>query len=188
MKKYILILIVLLGALACKALTPNPQEAENPAATNEPSPTIVQSTEAPTEEASVPAPVGFTIVRLKPDDGDLSTMLANESKKALTLGQLPVVEFDATWCPPCQAMDKSIGEENKLMMNAYAGTYIIKLDVDEWGWDNGKVEMFQFEAIPVYFKLDTSGKPNGEVIDGGAWGEDIPENIAPVMDAFFHNK
>ena len=27
-----------------------------------------------------------------------------------------------------------------------------------------------------------------EVIDGGAWGEDIPENIAPVMQEFFHSQ
>jgi hypothetical protein len=38
----------------------------------------------------------------------------------------------------------------------------------------------------VYFKLDENGNQTGEVIDGGAWGEDIPENIAPVMDKFFH--
>ena len=188
MKKYSLILIALLGALACKALTPNPQEVETPVATDEPPSVIVQITDAPTEETAVTSSTGFTIVRLKPEDGDLAAMLASESKKAQALGQMPVVEFDATWCPPCQAIDQSIGEENELMMNAYDETYIIKLDVDVWGWDNGKVEMFQFEAIPVYFKLDTSGKPNGEVIDGGAWGEDIPENIAPVMDAFFHIK
>lgn len=184
MKKYIL--FALLGTLACKALTPNPQEVTNPIITNEPS-AIVESTKAPTEANSASAPTGFTIVRLNPEDGDLATMLAEESGKAIALGQIPVVEFDATWCPPCQAIDKSIREENNLMMNAYAGTYIIKLDVDQWGWDNGKVEMFQFEAIPVYFKLDNTGKQNGETIDGGAWGEDIPENIAPVVDAFFHS-
>ena len=188
MKKYILILFALLGALACKVLTPNPQEVENPITTTETPSAVIQSTEPSAEETAITSSVGFTIVRLKPDDGDLATMLASESKKASALGQIPVVEFDATWCPPCQAIDQSIREENELMMNAYADTYIIKLDVDAWGWDNGKVDMFQFEAIPVYFKLDASGKPNGEVIDGGAWGEDIPENIAPVMDAFFHNK
>ena len=129
---------------------------------------------------------GFTIVRLKQSDGDLDRRLASEAKKATALGQMPILEFDATWCTPCQAIDAAIGSGNELMLSAYKGTYIIKLDVDEWGWDNGKVQNFNFDAIPVYFKLDEHGAQTGDVIDGGAWGEDIPENIAPVMDKFFH--
>ena len=129
---------------------------------------------------------GFTIVRLKPSNGDLDSMLASEAKKATALGQMPVLEFDATWCPPCQAIDAAIESKNELMLSAYNGTYIIKLDVDEWGWDNGKVQNFYFDAIPVYFKLDAKGGQTDEVIDGSAWGENIPENIAPVMDKFFH--
>jgi thiol-disulfide isomerase/thioredoxin len=134
-----------------------------------------------------PVPTGFTIVRLHPSDGDLETLLANEVKKAVELDQLPVVEFDATWCPPCRAIDKAILEENELILNAYADTYIIRLDVDEWGWGDSRLHDFQFDGIPVFFKLDIAGKQTGEVIDGGAWGEDIPENIAPVMDQFFHD-
>ena len=116
----------------------------------------------------------------------MQAMLAGEGQKAEALGQMPVVEFDATWCPPCQAIDAAIESKNELMLNAYKGTYIIKLDVDEWGWKNGKVQSFSFDAIPIYFKLDSEGQQTGEVIDGGAWGEDIPKNIAPVMDEFFH--
>ena len=148
----------------------------------------------PTESASQPSDsqnftsTGFTIVRLQPKDGDLRAMLAGEAQKAGTLGQLPVVEFDATWCPPCRAIDAAIKSKNELMFNAYAGTYIIKLDVDEWGWKNGRVQDFRFDAIPVYFKLDSEGHQTSDVIDGGAWGEDIPENIAPVMDKFFHGE
>lgn len=185
MKKRFFILPLLLGILACNWLLPKSQDAPPTMITEQtevsPNPKIT-----PEEEAQDITASGFTIVRLKPEDGELSTMLAEEAQKALALNQMPVVEFDANWCPPCVAIDKAIQEENELMLNAYAGTYIIKLDVDKWGWDNGKVEFFNFEAIPIYFKLDRQGVPTGETIDGGAWGEDIPENIAPVMDAFFH--
>ena len=147
-----------------------------------------------TESASQPSDsqdfksAGFTIVRLHPGAGDLQAMLAGEAQKAQALGQIPVIEFDATWCPPCRAIDAAIESRNELMLNAYKGTYIVKLDVDEWGWKNGKVQDFRFDAIPIYFKLDSDGHQTGDVIDGGAWGEDIPENIAPVMDMFFHQK
>lgn len=129
----------------------------------------------------------FMVVRVHPSDGDLQTLLTIEAKHATTLGLMPIVEFDATWCPPCLAIDKAIKEKNELMLSAYRGTYIIKFDVDEWGWNDGILENFNFEFIPVYFKVDSSGEQTGETINGGAWGEDIPENIAPVMDNFFHN-
>jgi thiol-disulfide isomerase/thioredoxin len=135
-----------------------------------------------------PVPTRFTIIRLHPRDGDLPTMLADEAQKAATLGQMPVVEFDATWCPPCQAIDKAIKAENELMLKAYADTYVIKLDVDEWGWGDSRLHDFEFNGIPVYFKLDAQGHQTGEVVDAGAWGENIPENMAPVMDEFFHGR
>ena len=145
-----------------------------------------QQIEATSPVSETNALIGFTEVRLHPKDGNLGEMLAAEAEKAVAAGLLPVVEFDADWCPPCQAINKHLEEKNELMLNAYDGTYIIKLDVDEWGWNGGKVENFSFEGIPVYFKLNEHGKQTGEVIDGGAWNEDIPVNIAPVMDAFFH--
>ena len=172
MNKKIMLVLVTAVLLACNFLFP--QRA---------APTEPLSQPAGTENLSTDE---FTIVRLHPKDGDLQALLASEAQKAMKLDQLPVVEFDATWCPPCQAIDKAIKEKNELMLNAYAGTYIIKLDVDEWGWRDSNIHNFQFDAIPVYFKLDSEGKQTGDVIDGGAWREDIPANIGPVMDKFFH--
>ena len=167
------IMLVLVGAsiLACNLFFPQTQRS------------VPETT-----DFQDPVPTGFTIVRLHPKDGDLETMLAGEAQKAAALGRRPVVEFDATWCPPCKAIDKAIREENELILSAYADTYIIRLDVDEWGWDDSKLHDFQFDGIPVFFKLDSDGMQTGEVIDGGAWGEDIPENIAPVMGEFFHGE
>lgn len=162
MNKMIMLLLVGVSLVACNVLSPQPSDPEDL------------------------APIGFTIVRLHPDDGDLQVMLSNEAQKAITLGQIPVVEFDAPWCPPCRAIDAAIKAKNELILNAYREAYIIRLDVDQWGWDSGKVQDFNFDGIPVYFKLDADGQQTGDVIDGSAWGEDIPENIAPVMDGFFH--
>jgi len=163
------LLLIGMSLLACNFLFP-PEQRSTPEST----------------DFQDPVPTGFTIVRLHPKDGEMQTLLASESHKAAALRQIPVVEFDATWCPPCQAIDRAIRAKDELILKAYAGTYIIKLDVDEWGWEDSNLHNFEFNAIPVYFKLDSAGNQTGEVIDGGAWGEDIPENIAPVMDKFFH--
>jgi len=165
MKKKALLTLTMIFLLACNFLFP---------------PQVKSSTNITT--------TGYTFVRLHPQDGDLQTLLADEARKATGLGQMPVIEFDATWCPPCQAIEEAFGEKNELMLAAYDGTYIVKLDVDEWGWENGRIQGFGFTGIPVYFKLDAQGKQTGEVIDGGAWNADIPENIAPVMDTFFHGQ
>jgi thiol-disulfide isomerase/thioredoxin len=109
------------------------------------------------------------IVRLHPGDGDIQARLAEEAQKAVELGLMPVVEFDATWCPPCQAIDEGLEARNELLLNAYSGTYIIKMDVDEWGWGDSTLHDFEFDAIPIYFKLDAQGHQTGEVIDGNAW-------------------
>lgn len=171
MNKKISLALVGIGLLACNFLFP-PKATPAPEAEGRPA---LKSDE-------------FTIVRLHPEDGDLPALLAEESRKAADLNQTPVVEFDATWCPPCQAIDQAMKEKNALILDAYTGTYIIKLDVDEWGWGDSQMHDFDFNGIPVYFKLDADGKQTGDVIDGGAWGEDIPENIAPVMDRFFHDE
>lgn len=128
----------------------------------------------------------FIITRINKANGSLMTQLASEAQKADSLGLAPYLEFDATWCPPCQAIEKSIQAKDPLTMQAFEGIYLIRADVDEWKSENGK--NFTFDAIPVYYQLDASGKPKGAVIDGGAWNEDIPENFAPVLDNFFHNK
>jgi thiol-disulfide isomerase/thioredoxin len=171
MNKKILLALIGLSLLACNFLFP-PKAAHSPETNND----------------SFPVSEKFTIVRLHPGDGDLKTLLAGETQKAAALDQMPVVEFDATWCPPCKAIDKGINEKDELLLDAYEGTYIIKLDVDEWGWGDSTLHDFDFDGIPVYFKLDAEGNPTGGTVDGNAWGDNIPENIAPVMDKFFHGE
>ena len=172
MNRKMLIVVLPVFLLACNFLSPTQGPPTQPPGNS----TVPQDTERFEYD-------GFIVVRIHPGNGDVEVVLAEEAQKATSQGLMPVVEFDATWCPPCKAIDEGIQSKNKLMMDAYQGTYIIKLDVDEWGWGVGD---FEAEAIPIYFKVDSNGKPTGEVIDGNAWGDNIPENIAPPMDAFFH--
>jgi thiol-disulfide isomerase/thioredoxin len=184
MRRIFLFAIAPLILLACNFLLPVNQRDENPipaspeVVTAQPILSTPQTLTSPTES--------FVIVRINKTNGGLMTQLASEAEKASALGLAPFIEFDATWCPPCQAIDKSIQAKDPLTMQALEGVYLIRADVDEWGSENGK--NFTFDAIPVYYQLDASGNPTGAMVDGGAWNEDIPENFAPVLDAFFHSK
>ena len=182
MRKIILFVIAPLFFIACNFLFPVAQQDENPLPAS-PVPASGQSTLSTPEVYSTSS---FTIVRIHKQDGDLLAQLTAQAQKAKELKQNPFIEFDATWCPPCIAIDNSIKAEDPLTIKAYEGVYLIRADVDEWGWGDGN--MFNVEAIPIYYQLDDSGKSTGAVIDGSAWNEDIPENFAPVLDNFFHDQ
>jgi len=78
-----------------------------------------------------------------------------------------------------------LADQNLLMLVAFDGVYLIQLDVDEWGWKD-VAPGFYVEIIPAFYRLDSNGKPTGDKIDGGAWGEDTYENITRVLNPWFH--
>jgi thiol-disulfide isomerase/thioredoxin len=186
MRKKILFTILPIFFLSCNFLFPVNQQDENPLPASRPTEVVTGQSTFPTPQALTSPTESFVIVRVNKSNGNLMTQLASEAEKANALDLAPFIEFDATWCPPCQAIEKSIKAEDPLTMQAFEGVYLIRADVDEWGSENGK--KFTFDAIPVYYQLDARGNPTGAVIDGGAWNEDIPENFSPVLDAFFHAK
>jgi thiol-disulfide isomerase/thioredoxin len=130
-----------------------------------------------------PAPDHFTVVRVGKTREKLLDILKLEAKKAFDLGRQPYVEFYADWCPPCNAIRENLSDER--MIDAFNGTYIIKLDLDIW-----EVKLlgtgFNVRGIPAFYEIDSDGIPTGRTITGAAWGEDVPENIAPPMKEFFN--
>ena len=63
---------------------------------------------------------------------------------------------------------------------------IVVLDVDAWQ-DRLAGTGFVPRIIPVFYAVDASGKPTGRKITGDDWGKnkDVPERMAPVLEAFF---
>jgi len=122
------------------------------------------------------------VVVLEPASGPLEELLRHEVANAAALGRQPYVQITAEWCGPCKALRASLGDP--LMQDAFAGTYIVQVDVDEWKPELDKAG-FESDGIPVFFAVDGNAKPTGAKIDGGAWGEDIPRNMAPPLKQFF---
>lgn len=146
-KKFSFILIPLI-LLACNFIT---GQGNAPLPTP-PEPASVQSTSSRPEDFST---TSFTISRIKIQKGDLFNQLAEDVQKAKALDQMPFIEFDATWCPPCQAIDTSIKSKDPLTMKAFEGVDIICADVDEWGWG---VSSIMLKSYPSPRPQPTSDK------------------------------
>ena len=109
-------------------------------------------------------------------------LLQAELVKAMEQGRKPFVYFYADWCGPCKKLRASLAEP--AMVDAFAGTYIIALNFDQW---QSKIAAtnFKIKGFPVFFALNDKAESTGRNIDGGAWGKDTPENMAPPLKAFF---
>ena len=94
-----------------------------------------------------------------------------------------VVYIGATWCDPCRQLKRY--RHDPRMVDAFAGSVIVVLDADEWHDEELDVLKLSDGTLPVFFAVDAHGKALGPSINGGAWGDNIPENMAPPLKRFF---
>jgi thiol-disulfide isomerase/thioredoxin len=110
--------------------------------------------------------------------------LAAFAKDAGAANLKPYAYLHAEWCGPCKAIEKTHAADPQ-MVEAFKGTAVALIDIDKVDPKELSAAGMEASAIPVFFKLDASGKPTGDRIDGGAWGDNVPENMAPPLKAFF---
>jgi thiol-disulfide isomerase/thioredoxin len=125
----------------------------------------------------------FTILEEKKGEIKLLTLMQAHVKKAQELKQKLFIQITATWCGPCKRLQAAMPDD--LMQDAFAGTYIVKLDADEWEDDFSQINI-KINAVPVFFKVDADGKATDYTVNGGAWAEDIAINMAPPLKAYFN--
>ncbi|WP_372807711.1 thioredoxin family protein [Pontiella sp.] len=120
-------------------------------------------------------------IDLAPSSQEFTAQLAQEIIKAKALQLTPFIQVSAEWCGPCRRLHASM--DDPLMIDAFRGTYVIRLDADKWR-EALKDTAYSANGIPAFIAIDDTGKPVG-MIDGGAWGKDIPQNMAPPLKKFF---
>jgi thiol-disulfide isomerase/thioredoxin len=129
-----------------------------------------------------PPPRPFALIELAPTQGDLLPLLHEHVEKARARGLTPFVEFYASWCRPCKALDAQM--DDPLIVEAFTGTYVIKLNFDDWAQklpDSG----FTPREIPMFYALDATGRPTGRKLSGDAWGRATAGNMARALGPFF---
>lgn len=133
--------------------------------------------------------------------GDSTTEQANEPKEAIkkldyyaqnkplkdviaaefAAGRTPIVYFWANWCGPCKEFKASLSDP--LMQDALNNVTLVMLDTDVDDAKEKHGEEFGVSGIPAFVKVDKDGN-FVDLVDGGAWDENIPKNMAPVLKEF----
>lgn len=129
-----------------------------------------------------PAPALFQWIDLHPEQGPLPGQLAAHCAHAAAAGQVPIAELTATWCAPCVALRKSLTDP--AMQQALQGAYVLSLDVDQWGNALTDAGLSAY-GVPMLFALAPGEcAPTGLTLTGGAWEQDTPAAMAPVLQRF----
>lgn len=100
-------------------------------------------------------------------------------------GRTPVVYFWAGWCAPCGEFKQSLPDP--LMQDALNNVTLIMVDTDVDDVKEKHGSAFGVSGIPAFVKVDKEGN-YVDLVDGGAWDENIPANMAPVLKAFLAGK
>jgi hypothetical protein len=131
-----------------------------------------------------------TFVEARPQDGLLKSQLARHANLAAANGQQPFVYAWSEVLPPSVAIDESLNSWR--MRRAFAGTYIIRLNVHDWGTPETE-ELLAGSGIevnwcPMFFAIDADGTATGRKMGGEAWGANLPRKMARPLKKFFRGK
>lgn len=112
--------------------------------------------------------------------GKLHELLLAQVAKARAKGLTPFMEFGATWCGPCQALEASL--HNKDVVDAFSGAYVIHIDANEWDTDDELVPLgFKGGGMPILMAMDKNARITGQL--NGAWDGGNPAKIKSYVQA-----
>lgn len=114
---------------------------------------------------------------------DVRKQLSDHARDAVANGLLPVAYITAPTCEPCRSLKDSLSDPR--MQSAFLGTSVLEIDMHQVPMMELSEHGMQPHGIPAFYVLDAQGHVTGATITGAAWGDDIPENMAPPLTEFF---
>ncbi len=124
------------------------------------------------------------VVDLGSDSVSLRRTLENQKRLAEAEHERLLVYVVAPNCLPCNGF--MLGLPDARLQAALAGVRLVRVDAAVFGAELVALGI-PIEALPGFALLGESLRPR-DYVHGGEWDADIPENIAPVLDAFLRGK
>lgn len=189
--------VVGVGVLVALALRPDPPStmagppgppaiATAPRAPS-PAPGLPLPPSAPEVEAApealptLPPQIGKIAVIEALDSGDaLEPQLLKQLAESAKQGEHLVLWTVTPGCEPCAAVGRALPDQR--MQRALSGVRLLRTDVRAFAPELERLGV-PIESVPGFTLLDKKAHPLDH-IHGGEWGDDIPANIAPILDKF----
>lgn len=124
----------------------------------------------------------FSIVELEWSGVALSEEMAKHAEIAKQRQQKVFLQMTGEWCSPCKRLRGKT--EVQPLKEAYAGTYIIRLDYDEWKIDMAQLGL-QKAPVPSFWELGQNNQVTSYYINGNGWPEITAESMAPILATYF---
>jgi hypothetical protein len=126
------------------------------------------------------------VVDLKKSGGPLRSQLAEQWREAQPRGEIVLVQTTTSKpCIPCSEIALALHDES--MVEALDGVRLVRVDIDAFGVAEVTGLRFERRSVPWFYLMD--GTPRWtDAISGDEWDENVPENIAPVLDDFVHGR
>lgn len=90
-----------------------------------------------------------------PDGIPWRTSLSSALGAARAEHKLVLVDFSASWCPPCLAMKHDVWPDARVVASVKSGFVPVKVDIDS---DDSLSDRYNVPAIPAVLVLDGSGR------------------------------
>ena len=125
-----------------------------------------------------------TVVDLGIEEASLKDALRSQQELAAARGQQVVVMLTGRRCRPCRGVDAALSDPQ--MQSALAGVRLVRVDIEAFREDIDGLGMAR-DIYPAFLLLGPDHSPR-DTIHGGEWGDDVADNIAPVLGDFVRGR
>ncbi len=171
----------LTGPAVPPPVAPGPLGPAPPKLAPAPVPAPTPSAEAVAPLPTLPPQIGkIAIVEAREGNEPLEPQLLTQFTESLKTGEHLVLWTVSPGCEPCAAVGRALPDSR--MQRALARVRLVRADIRSFAPELMRLGV-PIDMVPGFTLLDAHAHPLDH-INGGEWGDDIPANIAPILDKF----